>query len=113
MKLYHSTKMENLKSISEEGLLPDMFGLVFLAESALLAAAFDVIYNDGRGIVLEVEVPEECISESFDHSEAFFARFIVRPSARCYTYHGTIEPELINFDISQTSVQVVQEAQND
>ena len=109
MKLYHSTKVGNLASILEEGLLPDKFGLVFLAESALLAAAFDALHNDGNGIVLEVEVPEDSITESFDHSEAFFARFIDRPSARCYTYHGTIEPELIRFDEVKTSVRVIEE----
>lgn len=107
MKYYHSTKMENLVSISEEGLNPDKFGFVYLAESELLAAAFDVLYNDGRGIVLEVELDENLVEESFDHNEKFFSKFISRPTAKCFTFEGTIHPEFINFDIVKSVVSIV------
>ena len=75
MKFYHATDIKNLSSILGEGIRPGVDGIVYLAkapEHALrfvflkaVALSFDVL-------VLEVDLKEEEVFETFDHSFNFF-----------------------------------------
>lgn len=74
--LYHSTAFSNLGSILSDGIRPGCDGVVYLAETREDALKFVAIRLLDQPIaVLEVEINdynEKDISESFDHSQAFF-----------------------------------------
>lgn len=72
-KMYHATKFSNLWSILDNGLKPGVDGLVYLAETREEAFRFICIrvFNEPI-LVLEVEVNEAELQETFDHSFSFF-----------------------------------------
>lgn len=72
-KMYHATKFSNLQSIMEKGLVPGVDRIVYLAESAEKAIRFIGIrvFNEPV-LVIEVEVDEGELQETFDHSYSFF-----------------------------------------
>lgn len=70
--MYHSTDSRNIPAIMKEGIKPGIDGCVYMcnaAEHTLRFATFSMAENIS---VIEFEVPEEDLEESFDHSEAFF-----------------------------------------
>ena len=60
MKLFHSTKKENLKSILKKGLIPSGLGIVYLAPT--LESAYK---TEGR-VILEVETGNNKLSSFED-----------------------------------------------
>lgn len=72
-KFYHATKMSNFYNILEKGILVGVDGIVYLAETAQEAYRFMAIRNFGEPIlVIEVELDENAVQETFDHSYQFF-----------------------------------------
>ena len=69
---YHATPMENLDSILTNGIRKGIDGLVYLAEAPDEAARFVLIRGCKDILVLEVEVEEGLVEETFDHSQVFF-----------------------------------------
>jgi len=93
MKLYHGTAERNLISILEEGIKPGPEGCVFLAETQFDALKFLALRCfDEDIIVFEVEVSEEKVEETFDHSYSFF-------KCKAYGYFGKIEPSMLTTNI--------------
>lgn len=86
MKFYHATPYKNLGSILARGILPGVDGVVYLAETKEAALKFLCIRRASPILVIEVELGESKVSESFDHSYAFFKE-------RAFVY-----PELIPAD---------------
>ena len=83
---YHATPFENLNSIMNQGIRKGCDGVVYLTEKPEEAARFVAIRGYRKILVLGVELDDEMVSESFDHSEAFF-------KCKAFTY-----PENILFD---------------
>lgn len=80
-KMYHATPWSNLMGIAEEGIKPGYDHMVHLAETKEEALRFIAIRAMGEPIlVVEVEVDQSRLEESFDHSYEFFkARAWVYP----------------------------------
>ena len=73
-KLYHATPYNNLYSILEHGINIGVGG-VYMCETPNDAAKFLAVRGIKDILVVEVKIPkklEYTISESFDHSYAFF-----------------------------------------
>lgn len=72
-KMYHATRLSNFWSIVDKGLTPGVDGIVYLAETREDALKFISIrvFNEPI-LVLEVEVDEADLQETFDHSFNFF-----------------------------------------
>lgn len=71
-KFYHATPYTNLGSILVNGLRTGYDGVVYLAETQEAALKFICIRCFNPILVIEVELDESCVSESFDHSYSFF-----------------------------------------
>lgn len=71
-KYYHATSFRNLYSILDEGIKPGCDGMVYLCDNPDGAAKFVAIRGMLDILVLEVNLVEEEVEESFDHSQAFF-----------------------------------------
>lgn len=69
---YHATAYENLNSILEKGILKGYDGVVYLTEKPHEAARFLALRGHKKIIAFGVKLEEDLVSESFDHSEAFF-----------------------------------------
>lgn len=69
---YHATPFENLGSIFRKGIVKGCDGVVYLTEKPEEAARFVAIRGHKKILVIEVEVEDYMVTESFDHSEAFF-----------------------------------------
>lgn len=69
---YHATPFENLESILAQGIRKGYDGVVYLTEKPDEAARFVAIRGCMKMLVLGIELEEDLINESFDHSEAFF-----------------------------------------
>lgn len=88
-KMYHATKLSNFWSILDNGLKPGVDGIVYLAETREDALKFISIRTFNEPVlVLEVEVDETDIQETFDHSYSFF-------QCRAFGYPETIPCEQI------------------
>lgn len=85
---YHATPFENLESIMDQGLHKGCDGVVYLTEKPEEAARFVAIHGCTKILVLGVELEEDLVDESFDHSEAFF-------KCRAYTYPDDIPADEI------------------
>lgn len=85
---YHATPFENLESIMDQGLHKGCDGVVYLTERPEDAAKFVAIRGYRQILVLGVELEESMISESFDHSFAFF-------KCEAYTYPDDIPADEI------------------
>ena len=69
---YHATPFENIGSIFKKGILKGHDGVIYLAEKPEEAARFVAIRGYKKILVVEVEIEENMVTESFDHSETFF-----------------------------------------
>ena len=69
---YHATPLENLESIMDQGIRKGYDGVVYLTEKPDEAARFVVIRGCKKILVLGIELEEDLVNESFDHSEVFF-----------------------------------------
>ena len=69
---YHATPFENLNSIFKKGITRGIDGVVYLAEKPEEAARFVAIRGFDKILVIEVELEDDMVEESFDHSQAFF-----------------------------------------
>jgi len=85
---YHATPYENLESIMDQGILRGCDGVVYLTEKPYEAARFVVIRGCNKILVLGIEMDENLVKESFDHSQAFF-------KCRAYTYPEDIPADEI------------------
>lgn len=72
-KFYHATPWENLDSILDRGLLVGYDGITYLAETKEDAYRFISLRCFGKPVlVIEVELDESKVEETFDHSFNFF-----------------------------------------
>lgn len=85
---YHATLFENLESIMDQGIRKGYDGVVYLTEKPEEAVRFIAIRGYEKILVLGVELEEDLVNESFDHSEAFF-------KCKAYTYHEDIPADEI------------------
>lgn len=69
---YHATPFENLESIMDQGIRKSRDGVVYLTEKPEEATRFVVIRGYVDILVCEVQVKEDLVEETFDHSEVFF-----------------------------------------
>ena len=69
---YHATPFENVNSIFKKGIVKGCDGVVYLTEKPEEAAMFVAIRGYKKILVIEVEVEDYLVEESFDHSQAFF-----------------------------------------
>ena len=70
---YHATPFENLESIMKDQVIrKGCDGVVYLTEKPNDAVKFLMIRGCRKVLVLGVELEEDMVSESFDHSQAFF-----------------------------------------
>lgn len=73
MTYYHATDYKNLQSILDKGLLNNnLEGEVYLCRKDTDAIKFPYIRGLRDILVVEVNIDENEVKESFDHSEAFF-----------------------------------------
>lgn len=86
---YHATPFKNLESIMDQGLCKGCDGVVYLTEKPEEAVRFVAIRGYREILVLGVNVEEDMVTESFDHSQAFF-------KCRAYAYPEDIRPEAIS-----------------
>lgn len=92
---YHATPFENLESIMDQGIHKSRDGVVYLTEKPEEATRFVFIRGYVDILVLEVQVEENMVEETFDHSEAFF-------HCRAYGYSKDITPDEITNYIKYT-----------
>ena len=84
-KFYHATTAASMTAIRKEGVLrAGSFGEVFFCREPLDACKFLVIRGLRSVEVIEVELDEAAVEESYDHSESFFG-------CKAYVHHGDIE----------------------
>lgn len=96
-RYYHATPFENFESIARKGIRKSKLeGLVYLTEKPEEAARFLAIRFCREILVCEVEVDENLVEETFDHSEAFF-------KCKAYGYKGNIKPKMIKDFFKYTS----------
>ena len=76
---YHATPFENLNSIFKKGIIKGCDGVVYLTENPDEAARFVAIRGYKKILVIEVEIEDGMVEESFDHSIIFFR-------CRAFTY---------------------------
>lgn len=69
---YHATPYENLISIMMSGIYAGGDGYVYLTNSPESAATFVAIRGCKDILVCGVDLEEDLLDESFDHSLAFF-----------------------------------------
>lgn len=85
---YHATPFENLESIMDQGLHKGCDGVVYLTEKPEEAARFVAIRGCKKILVLGMELEEDLVNESFDHSEVFF-------KCKAYSYSDDIPADEI------------------
>ena len=85
VKYYHGTSYTNLLKIIEDGKIKkSMEGIVYLAKTQEEAFRFVALrYMTEDIAVIELELDEKNIEETFDHSPIFF-------KAKAYGYEGDI-----------------------
>lgn len=91
-QFYHATPMRNLSSILDKGLLVGFDGITYLAETPQDACKFIALWCFGEPIlVIEVELDESKVKETFDHNPNFFR-------CKAFGYPDTIPVErMTNF----------------
>lgn len=83
MKFYHATTKKNMEKIVEDGVIKSCGGAVFLCRKALDSCKFLAIRGMDKMSVIEVQLKMSEVTESFDHSQAFF-------QCRAYMHAGDI-----------------------
>ena len=85
MKFYHATTLENMDGIVTSGTVKSgCDGMVYLCTDPIDACKFLVIRGEREPWVIEVDLNEEDVEESFDHSQAFF-------KCKAYRHSGDIK----------------------
>lgn len=85
MKFYHATLKENMKKIIDEQRIRQSWdGVVYLCKQAVDSCKFLAVRGVREMSVIEIELNESDVEESFDHSESFF-------KCKAYMYYGDIE----------------------
>lgn len=97
MKVYHATDYDNLASIIVDGLQPSGEG-IFFAEGFEQALAFMFLRNYSPVVVLELEIDESELRESFDHSESRFCKLFGLESCKAWVYHSPIPAHELNLE---------------
>ena len=85
-KFYHATPFPNLGGILAKGILKGCDGVVYLAETSDAACKFIAIRCFEPILVVEAELDEALVEESFDHNFAFFKE-------RAWVYPKDIDPD--------------------
>lgn len=102
MKFYHGTDIKNLGNISLEGIKPlNMEKQVYLADTSDAVLAFMVLRGVQNFVVFEVELEENLVEPSYDHSEHLMKTMFKLDSVKCYTYDKTITLEEISIPNSR------------
>lgn len=84
MKYYHATTLENMEKIAETGAIKKSWdGVVYLCKNPIDACKFLTIRGLRNISVIEVDLNENEVEESFDHSQVFF-------KCRAYMHEGDI-----------------------
>lgn len=87
MKFYHATDYSRLDSIMEKGLLnSNIEGIVYLTKDPKDAIKFPAVHLVTDILVVEVELDENDVQETFDHNERFFR-------CKAYGYPGNISTD--------------------
>ena len=85
MKFYHGTDESHLSQILASGVIkPGIDGVIYLTKSADDVMKFMMFRPIHTICVLELDLPEEDVIETFDHSFAFF-------KCRSYGYEKEID----------------------
>ena len=85
MKFYHATTLDNVESILQDGKIKTGWdGMIYLCKRPEEAARFVIIRGEKTAVVIEVDLEEEKVKESADHSEKFFG-------CKAYIYEEDIE----------------------
>lgn len=87
-KFYHATSFENLCSIMDDGIKPGCDGIVYLCEKEIDAVKFPYTRLIRNILVCEVEIEEDKVEETFDHSYLFY-------KCKAYGYPDVITPDEI------------------
>ena len=97
MKVYHATDYNNLENIMVRGLQPSGEG-IFFAEGFKQSLAFMIFRNYSRVLVLELEIDENALRESFDHSESLFCKMFGLESCKAWVYPNSIPAHELNLE---------------
>lgn len=90
-KFYHATDYKNFNSIINEGIKPGCDGIVYLAEDKEEAYRFVALRFYEEVLVVEVELEESKVEETFDHNYNFF-------KCRAFGYPEAIDLDsMVNF----------------
>lgn len=85
-KLYHGTSIENFNSMVKDGVIKTSYfsQCIYCCQSKEDVLKFMYIYQVTPCIILEIEVPDEDVVETFDHSPVFF-------QCRCFGITKAVE----------------------
>ena len=84
MKFYHATTLENMEKIAASGFIKKSWdGVVYLCKDPIDACKFLVLRGLRKMCVIETELDENDVQESFDHSQSFF-------KCKAYIHNGDI-----------------------
>lgn len=73
MKFYHAAPREAMEKIVAEGKIRKSWdGVVYLCKEAVDSCKFLIIRGMREMSVIEVDIDEDRVAESHDHSEVFF-----------------------------------------
>lgn len=73
MKFYHAAPRETMEKIVSDGRIrKSCDGVVYLCKKAVDSCKFLVIRGMKEMSVIEVDINEDVIAESYDHAESFF-----------------------------------------
>lgn len=86
---YHATPFENFQSIYSKGLKKGYDGIIYLTETPEDAIKFLRIRLCQDILVIQIDLDESEVVETFDHSEAFF-------KCRAFGYPHDIPPESLS-----------------
>lgn len=98
MKFYHATTKDNAIAIMADGVIKRGLGGVFFCKDPHDACKFLLLRGVRDIAVITVDLKEDEVEESFDHSEAFF-------QCKAYTHYddiklnGTEDFTLYHFDL--------------
>jgi len=87
-KYFHATPMKNLDSILESGVKVGCDGITYLAETKEEAYRFVALRCFEDILVVEVELDENKVEETFDHNPNFF-------KCKAFGYPELITPDEI------------------
>lgn len=85
MKYYHAAPKETMVKIAGEGIIKKSWdGMVHLCKEAVDSCKFLIMRGMKEMSVIEIELNENEVTESYDHSEAFF-------KCKAYMHNGDIK----------------------